>query len=194
MLGLTEAAERYDDTRSEPFLAFAEKRIRGAVLDELRRGDIMPRRVRQMARKVGADHPRARAAASAAAPEDEEVAEALGVSVEEYRDDLEQLVHVTVGALDRLEAARSPPTTTSPEASGRAPRGRWRRVRDALTDARPSATLLVLSLHYNEELTYGEIGAGPRRHRPRACASCTAARSRACAPSLLARAARGGHA
>ena len=53
MLGLTEAAERYDATRNEPFLAFAEKRIRGAVLDELRRGDIMPRRARQMARKIG---------------------------------------------------------------------------------------------------------------------------------------------
>ncbi|HEY0252266.1 MAG TPA: sigma-70 family RNA polymerase sigma factor, partial [Kofleriaceae bacterium] len=54
MLGLIEAAERYDGSRQEPFLAFAEHRIRGAVLDELRRGDIMPRRVRQLARKIAA--------------------------------------------------------------------------------------------------------------------------------------------
>src|SRR5436853_1691526 len=54
LLGLTEAAERYDASRQEPFLGFAEKRIRGAVLDELRRGDLMPRRVRARARKVGA--------------------------------------------------------------------------------------------------------------------------------------------
>ena len=54
LLGLTEAAERYDATRQEPFLAFAEKRIRGAVMDELRRGDILPRRLRQLARKIGA--------------------------------------------------------------------------------------------------------------------------------------------
>ncbi|HLL23803.1 MAG TPA: sigma factor [Kofleriaceae bacterium] len=46
LLGLTEAAERYDASRKEPFLSFAEKRIRGAVLDELRRGDIMPGRSR----------------------------------------------------------------------------------------------------------------------------------------------------
>src|SRR5664279_5944338 len=52
MLGLIEAADRYDDKRQEPFLSFAEHRIRGAILDELRRGDIMPRRVRQLARKV----------------------------------------------------------------------------------------------------------------------------------------------
>ena len=52
MLGLTEAAERYDESRTEPFLSFAEHRIRGAVLDELRRGDLLPRRARQIARKI----------------------------------------------------------------------------------------------------------------------------------------------
>src|SRR3569833_951041 len=52
MLGLIEAADRYDSSRQEPFLAFAEHRLRGAVLDELRRGDILPRRVRQHARPI----------------------------------------------------------------------------------------------------------------------------------------------
>jgi len=42
-----------DETRAEPFVAFAEQRIRGAILDELRRGDIMPRRLRQKARQIG---------------------------------------------------------------------------------------------------------------------------------------------
>jgi len=51
MVGLIEAADRYDESRQEPFIAFAEHRIRGAILDELRRGDIMPRRVRQLARE-----------------------------------------------------------------------------------------------------------------------------------------------
>src|SRR5512134_3921360 len=54
MVGLIEAADRYDDTRQEPFISFAEHRIRGAILDELRRGDIMPRRVRQLTRKITA--------------------------------------------------------------------------------------------------------------------------------------------
>src|SRR5215468_8765266 len=52
MLGLTEAADRYDDSRTEPFLSFAEHRIRGAILGELRRGDMLPRRVRQLARRI----------------------------------------------------------------------------------------------------------------------------------------------
>ena len=54
MIGLVEAADRYDHTRDESFLTFAEHRIRGAVLDELRRGDMVPRRVRQLARKISA--------------------------------------------------------------------------------------------------------------------------------------------
>src|SRR5262245_116454 len=52
MLGLTEAASRYDETSSEPFLPFAAQRIRGAILDELRRGDPLTRRARQHVRRV----------------------------------------------------------------------------------------------------------------------------------------------
>ena len=154
MLGLAEAAERYDDTRQEPFLVFAEKRIRGAVLDELRRGDIMPRRSRQMARKIGAvlaDLERR----FGSEVTDEQVAEALGVSVVEYREHLEHLVHVTVGSLDQLEH--------DPRASDDAsPRQRSER-HELLGRVRPAlATLgqrdvLVLSLYYNDELTYVEI-------------------------------------
>src|SRR5580765_9113527 len=83
MVGLIEAADRYDESRQEPFISFAEHRIRGAVLDELRRGDIMPRRVRQMARRIAA-------AAQAIertgeAPSEQRLADAVGVSIEEYR-------------------------------------------------------------------------------------------------------------
>ncbi|MGN6105093.1 MAG: sigma-70 family RNA polymerase sigma factor [Kofleriaceae bacterium] len=153
LLGLTEAAERYDATRNEPFLSFAEKRIRGAVLDELRRGDIMPRRARQMARKIGLAI-QTLEKTTGAAPSDEAVAAALGVPLDEYREELEQLVHVTVGALDpgddTLACGRESPESEA--ARGEA----MRRVRAALPrlDARD---LVLLGLYYNEELTYQEI-------------------------------------
>src|ERR1041384_892069 len=117
LLGLTEAAERYDANRNEPFLAFAEKRIRGAVLDELRRGDIMPRRARQMARKIGATIQELEKS-SGKSPSDEEVASALGVTVETCRTDLEHLVHVTVGALDHDDDSQAALASddSSPEA------------------------------------------------------------------------------
>ena len=155
MLGLTEAAERYDGSRNEPFLVFAEKRIRGAVLDELRRGDIMPRRVRQLARKIGAiisDLERKKGGP----PDDEAVAAELGVSVQKYREDLEQLVHVTVGALETTDDSLLPMgTEDSPERQA-AHLEAMRRIRAALTHLE-QRDILILTLYYNEELTYTEI-------------------------------------
>ena len=114
MLGLTEAAERYDSSREEPFLGFAEKRIRGAILDELRRGDIMPRRTRQLARKIG--HTIAQLEKNLSRPPvDEEVAEALGVSLDEYKIELEQLVHVQIGSLDADGSEGMANSDASPE-------------------------------------------------------------------------------
>jgi len=155
MLGLTEAAERYDSTRNEPFLAFAEKRIRGAVLDELRRGDIMPRRVRQMARKIGATIQQLERE-HGEAPTDERVANALGVPLDEYRANLEQLVHVTVGALEVGDDSMLPTGDESSPETQAARLEALRRVRGAL-ERIEQRDILILSLYYNEELTYSEI-------------------------------------
>src|SRR5262245_11937949 len=151
LLGLTEAAERYDATRNEPFLSFAEKRIRGAVLDELRRGDIMPRRTRQLARKIGHTIQELERK-HGGTPTDEQVAEALGVTLEEYKADLEQLVHVTIGSLDTGdESSPMASDTASPEAEA-ARRQAVGRVRTALPKLE-QRDVIVLALYYNEELT-----------------------------------------
>jgi len=146
MIGLAEAAERYDDTRQEPFLSFAEKRIRGAVIDELRRGDVMPRRMRRMARKIG------------------DVIQHL----EEYKTNLEQIVHVSVGALELDDDSMMP---TSDEASPEmqlAHRRAKAKVRAAL-DQLEKRDLLILNLYYTEELTYTEIGEVMGITRSRVC-------------------------
>ncbi len=154
MLGLTEAAERYDETRREPFLAFATKRIRGAVLDELRRGDIMPRRVRTLARTVGATIARLEQELGQT-PSDVQVAAALGVSLDEYHAELEELVHVTVGAAELDDGDLVSDDASSPEAlAGR--RLAVGRVKAALGKLDPR-DVTVLSLYYNEELLYAEI-------------------------------------
>jgi RNA polymerase sigma factor FliA len=155
MLGLTEAADRYDDTRKEPFLVFAEKRIRGAVLDELRRGDIMPRRVRQLARKIGQTIQELERKLGGP-PDDEAIAAALGVSVQEYREHLEQLIHVTVGALETTDDALLPTGAEDSPERQTAHIEAMRRVRTALTQLE-QRDILILTLYYNEELTYGEI-------------------------------------
>ena len=156
LLGLAEAAERYDDTRQEPFLVFAEKRIRGAVLDELRRGDIMPRRVRQMARKVGATIQDLEKK-HGGPPDDQTVATALGVPIAEYRDNLEQLVHVTIGALDQVENTAPADGERGSPLHQAERREIMSRIKDALKGL-DQRDVLLLSLYYNDELTYVEIG------------------------------------
>jgi RNA polymerase sigma factor for flagellar operon FliA len=156
LLGLAEAADRFDETREESFLGFAEKRIRGAVLDELRRGDIMPRRVRQMARRVG-ETIQTLEQKLGAAPDDETVANALGVSLEHYRADLEQLVHITVGMFDESDGGVPPGGDESSPANLAERREVLADIRAAL-DHLDQRDVLILSLYYNEELTYVEIG------------------------------------
>lgn len=158
MMGLAEAANRYDPSRGEPFVAFAEKRIRGAVLDELRRGDIMPRRVRTKARQVGKAI-RLLEQKLGRAPEDEEVAAELDVPVEEYRDNLSQLSHVALVEVTP-EIARSDAYSTNDEVSPRAQTERsemLRLIQDGLKRL-GGRDALLLSLYYNEQFTYSEIG------------------------------------
>ncbi len=152
MVGLIEAADRYDDSRQEPFISFAEHRIRGAILDELRRGDIMPRRVRQLARKIGQAIKELERDGEHAS--DQRVADALGVSVDDYRTGLAELVHVEVSPLEgeelRLVAHDAAPDVQATH------RERLGRVCGAL-DRLEARDVTILGLHYVEDLTYQEI-------------------------------------
>jgi len=124
------------------------------VLDELRRGDIMPRRVRQLARKIGSIIQELERTTGSAT--DEAVAAALGVSVEEYKAELEQLVHVTIGAFENGDEGAFPSQSSDTPESEAARRQAMQRVRAALPKLE-QRDLLVLALYYNEELTYQEI-------------------------------------
>ena len=164
MLGLIEAADRYDDTRAEPFLAFAEHRIRGAVLDELRRGDIMPRRVRQLARKISAAIRELEKDGST--PSDQRISEALGVTLEQYRAGLSELVHVEVGPIDG-EAQRLASSSPAPDVEA-GHRLTLARVREALSHLE-QRDVTILGLHYVEDLTYQEIADTLRITPSRVC-------------------------
>ncbi|HUR77962.1 MAG TPA: sigma-70 family RNA polymerase sigma factor [Acidimicrobiales bacterium] len=84
-MGLVEAAHRYEDNRGVPFRHFAGHRIRGAILDFVRKMDWAPRSVREDARKV--DNTRVQlASALGSTPSNEAVSELLGISGQELND------------------------------------------------------------------------------------------------------------
>ena len=103
VIGLLDAIETYDSSRNTKFESYAISKIRWAILDELRREDWVPRRVRMRAQEVE----RANARLSQRLrrpPTEEEVAEELQVSLGEYRSFLEQYSRAQVSSLEsRLE-------------------------------------------------------------------------------------------
>ena len=82
-IGLLEAFDRFDGSRNIQFSTYAEYRIRGAMLDALRAGDSFSRRRRQLARRVE-DASSVLRKREGRKPEPQEVAEHLGVSLEDY--------------------------------------------------------------------------------------------------------------
>lgn len=90
IIGLIEAYQRFDPTKKVNFRTFAEFRIRGAILDEIRKIDIIPRSVRDKTAELE-DKIRELHKKLGRMPEEEEIAEAMGLSLEEYHRLLEHV-------------------------------------------------------------------------------------------------------
>ena len=112
VIGLMDAIEKYDPSRDNKFKTYAEFRIRGAILDELRSQDWVPRSVRDKAKlldraTVELENDLGRS------PTEEEVAEKLQISVEEYYDLVNQVKPVSVLSMDDAVRSPLPKRTTS---------------------------------------------------------------------------------
>ena len=166
MIGLINAVDRYDPTRGVRFEAFAMSRIRGAVIDQLRVLNWLPRsavaRVRQIETALATLEQRLGRPAK-----EQEAAAEVGVSTQRYRQMLLE-VGIIVLSLDAplssltqddevaslgdlLEDSRSPGPQEQVERT---------ELMDALIDAidrLPEREQLLLSLYYHEELTMKEI-------------------------------------
>jgi RNA polymerase sigma factor for flagellar operon FliA len=149
-LGLLEAARRFDGERDVRFETFAEHRIRGAMLDELRNMDHLPRRLRADAEKAvkarnALGHELGREATS------DEVAAKLGIEVSELAE-LEQLRQPALPILDAL-------SVPSPEDGADAKLDRALRSKRLATaiGKLPERLQTLLQLYYVEELTFKEI-------------------------------------
>jgi RNA polymerase sigma factor for flagellar operon FliA len=165
MLGLLDAARSFDGSLGASFETYAGARIRGAMLDEVRRNDWAPRSVHRKAREA-AQALRVIEQREGRAARDSEVAEALGVGPDEYGRiqadaascrlvSLEDLV-VEIGEAreQRSELGIDPEDPLAAlEASG------FRQGLIEAIEGLPDREKLVLSLYYDDELNLREIGA-----------------------------------
>jgi RNA polymerase sigma factor FliA len=168
MVGLIAAVERFDPGRQTKFEAFAIPRIRGAILDELRSLDWVPRSVRAQARQIEQAN-LALERELHRAPTDEEMACRLSLRVDELRLWLAEIGKSRLVALDELWAvAKVPSADALSDQISEAQVADPAHTLDAATlkhylaeaIARlPERERLVISLHYYEELTLAEIAA-----------------------------------
>ncbi len=161
-LGLLDAAKRFDAARDVRFESFAEHRIRGAMLDELRRMDHLPRRLRAQTDKVN----KARQKLShqlGHEPSTEEIAGELGMDLGELGE-LEMLCMPSLPLAPNL--ANQSEDVPQDEQMDRAQRTTM--LEQAITSLSPRLQTL-LSLHYVEGLTYREIAEVLEVSEPRIC-------------------------
>jgi RNA polymerase sigma factor for flagellar operon FliA len=157
LIGLLNACQSYDPQQGASFQTYASIRIRGGILDELRRNDWLPRSVQTQLGEVS------RAIAKVEArqgkpPQDHEVAEEMGVSIEEYQQLTAKLSSARLVYLDAgTDSEELPVSVAEPEAQNSE-----EELRDLLRsgiEKLPERERLMMSLYYVEELNIREIAA-----------------------------------
>jgi RNA polymerase sigma factor for flagellar operon FliA len=168
LMGLIGAIERFEPERGIKFETFAMTRIRGAIIDELRSLDWVPRSVRSRAREIETaqaklEHELQRA------PTEAELAQKLGLTEDELQTSLLEIANSSVYALDELwtvsdssgDSVSLLDTISDPRADDPQESLASSEVKDRLTEGisgLPEREQLVIALYYYENLTLREIG------------------------------------
>jgi len=159
-LGLLDAARRFDPARDVRFETFAEHRVRGAMIDELRRMDHLPRRLRAQVERVAEVRQRLHqqlgrdpapdevASAAGLEPDDVDGLAALSQPLVPVRADLPDPAHAADERLASAEMAQE--------------------LAEAVAQL-PDRLQSLLALHYQEGLTYREIAQVLGVSQPRVC-------------------------
>jgi RNA polymerase sigma factor for flagellar operon FliA len=160
MVGLLEAAKRYDPSKGASFETYAGIRIRGAIIDEVRKGDWAPRSVHRNSRRI-AECVRIVESRTGRDAQDTDVAREMGVGIDEYYSLLGDTAGSRLFSFDELLDGDE----HGGEISGDAPdpkdcleEGAFRRSLAEAIAALPEREQLVFALYYDEELNLKEIG------------------------------------
>ncbi len=166
LMGLMEAIKNFEIGRAK-LKTYAEIRIKGAMLDELRSLDWVPRSLKKKINKLKDAYMRLERELGRM-PEDEEVAEALNISLDEYYHNLQAFHGATVFNFEdlkeklpnseNLDIMESIADTNSQSPSHILEKAHQKKILSRLIDELPEKEKLILTLYYWEELTMKEIG------------------------------------
>ncbi|CEP38115.1 MULTISPECIES: RNA polymerase sigma factor FliA [Halomonadaceae] len=160
MVGLLEALGRFDATQGATFATFASQRIRGAMMDELRTRDWLPRSVRRSARAVDRAV-RQLEQQLGRAPEEHEIAHHLEMPLSDYQQLLNDTNSGQLLPFEELVADGGEPISHE---LGNSPfeqllDGQQRQTLIDAIEALPEREKLLMALYYQEELNLKEVGA-----------------------------------
>lgn len=164
VFGLIDAIDRYDPARDVKFETYASVRIRGAILDQIRRMDWIPRTIRQKQRKID-EAERAVQARTGHAASDEEIAAELGISPDDFLSWQAELNVTNVVSLDDfVEQGTEPAMNTERNSHFIQPEQKI--AKDELKQKLDEALSLlterereVILMYYYEEMSLKEISA-----------------------------------
>lgn len=163
-IGLLDAVERYDALQGAAFTTYAVQRIRGAMLDELRSRDWVPRSVRRHAREVASAMQQVEQQMGRPATEPE-IANVLKITVQEYRQILLDTNNSQLFSYDEWHEEHGDSAEITMEGHDDANplqqllEGNLRQTVIEAIDALPEREKVILTLYYQEELNLKEIGA-----------------------------------
>jgi len=168
LVGLISAIERFDLSRDIKFETYAIMRIKGAIIDELRSLDWVPRSVRARAREVERANAKLENQLQRAAT-DQEIADEMGITLDELNESLLAISHSSIVALDELWTVSDSSGDQvslmdtiedqgAPDPAKALDLGDLKdRIADAIAQL-PEREKLVIALYYYESLTLREIG------------------------------------
>ncbi|WP_282178132.1 RNA polymerase sigma factor FliA [Vibrio nereis] len=161
MIGLLEAQKNYDGSKGASFETYAGIRIRGAMLDDIRRGDWVPRSVHKQNREINQAISELEGQLNRD-PTDAEVAQYLGTTLDQYHS---ALTDINCSRLVGIEDLGVSEDVISPEDNDEANTPfqgvadeSFRKALIESIESLPEREALVLSLYYDEELNLKEIG------------------------------------
>ena len=163
-VGLMNALEAFDASRGLAFSTFAAPRIRGAILDELRRQDHVPRSIRRKSREIAAAR-ETLMRANGLPPDDRQLADQMGIDLDtlwRWQSEIEGIYHMPIDRPSSDDERRTNPKDILPGTSGQQIEDEinFRQEVDVLRDAimrLKEQERVVLSLYYFEELKLHEI-------------------------------------
>lgn len=159
MIGLIEASKHYDPTQGASFETYAGIRVRGAMLDEVRHADWSPRSLHRKLRQV-TEVMREVENATGRDAKDVEVAERMGISLDEFHAIMRDASSARLFSLDQAEEDGHPLNMGVDEAEPLAimqQEGFQTALVKCIAEL-PEREQMIMSLYYNDELNLKEIG------------------------------------